>query len=75
MAERQFYVEHSYNSLSLMAGVMPLSGGTIVLYSNRTSTDQVAGVGSGLRHSIGSKQMRDEIVKSFEQIRATVSRP
>ena len=75
MAERQFYVEHSYNSLFLLAGVMPMSGGTIVLYSNRTFTDQVAGLGSGLRHSIGRKQMRDEIVKGFEQIRTTVSRP
>ena len=73
MAERQFYVEHSYNSLFLLAGAMPMSGGTIMLYSNRTFTDQVAGVGSGLRHSIGRKQMRDEIMKSFEQIRATVS--
>ena len=73
MAERQFYVEHSYNSLFLLAGVMPMSGGTIMLYSNRTFTDQVAGIGSGLRHSIGRKQMRDEIVKNFDQIRATVS--
>jgi hypothetical protein len=75
MAERQFYVEHSYNSLFLLAGVMPMSGGTIVLYSNRTFTDQVAGFGSGLRRSIGRKQMRDAIVKNFEQIRTTVSRP
>lgn len=74
MAERQFYVEQSYNSLFLLAGVMPVEGGTVVLYSNHTSTDQVAGIGSGLRHSIGRKQMRDEIVKSFEQIRAAVSR-
>jgi hypothetical protein len=73
MAERQFYVEHSYNSLFLLAGAMPMSGGTIMLYSNRTFTDQVAGIGSGLRHSIGRKQMRDEIVKSFEKIRSTVS--
>ena len=73
MAERQFYVEHSYNSLFLLAGAMPMNGGTIMLYSNRTFTDQVAGIGSGLRHSIGRKQMRDEIVKSFEEIRATVS--
>jgi hypothetical protein len=74
MAERQFYVERSYNSLFLLAGVMPMDGGTIMLYSNRTFTDQVTGIGSGLRHSIGRKQMRDTIVKSFEEIRAAVSR-
>jgi hypothetical protein len=41
----------------------------VVLYSNHTSTDQVAGFGSALRHSIGRSQMRDEIIKNFEQIR------
>jgi hypothetical protein len=51
-----------------------MDGGTIMLYSNRTFTDQVTGIGSGLRHSIGRKQMRDTIVKSFEEIRAAVSR-
>lgn len=74
MAERQFYVEHSYNSLFLLAGCLPVEGGTVIFYSNHTSTDQVAGVGSGLRHSIGRKQMRDEIVANFEQIRAAVTR-
>lgn len=74
MAERQFYVGHSYNSLFLLAGCLPVEGGSVVFYSNHTSTDQVAGLGSGLRHSIGRGQMRDQITKSFEQIRATVAR-
>ncbi len=74
MAERQFYVGHSYNSLFLLAGCLPVEGGSVVFYSNHTSTDQVAGFGSGMRHSIGRGQMRDEITKSFQQIRATVTR-
>ena len=74
MAERQFYVGHSYNSLFLLAGCLPVEGGSVVFYSNHTSTDQVAGLASGLRHSIGRGQMRDEIIKSFEQIRTTVTR-
>jgi hypothetical protein len=74
MAERQFYVGHSYNSLFLLAGCLPVEGGSVVFYSNHTSTDQVAGFGSGMRHSIGRGQMRDEIVKSFERIRALVVR-
>jgi hypothetical protein len=74
MTERQFYVGHSYNSLFLLAGCLPVDGGTVVFYSNHTSTDQVAGFGSEMRHAIGRGQMRDEIIKSFEQIRATVTR-
>jgi hypothetical protein len=74
MAERQFYVGHSYNSLFLLAGCLPVEGGSVVFYSNHTSTDQVAGLASGMRHSIGRGQMRDEIMKSFERIRETVTR-
>jgi len=74
MAEREFYVGHSYNSLFLLAGCLPVAGGSVVFYSNHTFTDQVAGFGSGMRHAIGRNQMRDEIVKNFEQIRATVTR-
>ena len=75
MAERQFYVGHSYNSLFVLAGCLPMEDGTVVLYSNHTSTDQVAGFGSALRHSIGRSQMRDEIVKNFEQIRRELQSP
>ena len=75
MAERQYYVAHSYNSSFLLAGCLPLAGGTVVLYSNHTSTDQVMGLGGGLRHSIGRGQMREEVVKSFERIRASLSSP
>ena len=73
MAERQYYVGHSYNSLQILAGCLPVSGGSIVFYSNHTSTDQVAGLASGMRHTLGRNQMRQEITKNFEQIRATLS--
>src|SRR5262249_10879977 len=52
-AERQFYVGRSYNSLQIVAGLVPCDGKTLVFYLNRTSTDQVAGFMSGTRHGIG----------------------
>ena len=73
MVERQFYVGHSYNSLQTITGCIAVPGGSLVFHSNHTSTDQVAGFGSGLRHSIGRDQMRDETFAGFEQLRATVT--
>jgi hypothetical protein len=69
LAERQYYVGHSYNSMQILAGCIPAQGGTLVFYSNRTFTDQVAGFAQGMRHSIGRDRMKEEIVKGFEEIR------
>ncbi len=68
-AERQFYVGHDYNSLHLVAGCVPVEGGVVVFYRNRTSTDQVAGFGSGMKKGIGRGQMKDSIVEHFETIK------
>lgn len=70
MVEQQFYVGHSYNSMQTISGCLAVPGGCLVFHSNHTSTDQVAGFGSGLRHSIGRDQMREETIASFEQMRA-----
>jgi len=65
---RQFYVGHSYNSNQLSIGCLPYQNGSLVFYANRTSTDQVAGMGSSLKHSIGREQMRGEIVKRLKKL-------
>lgn len=70
--EREFYVGHSYNSLLVMAGCLPLENQTLVFYINRTSTDQVAGVAKDMRHSMGRKHMRAQVVTSLEKIRAEI---
>ena len=69
LAERQFYVGHSYNALQVLAGLMPIEGSTLVFYLNRTSTDQVAGALSPLRHDAGRRLMAKEIRAHFEQLR------
>jgi hypothetical protein len=73
-AERHFYVGQSYNSLQIVAGAMPVDGDLVIFYRNRTSTDQVAGVGSGMKKGIGRGQMRDTIIKNFEDIRKTLEK-
>ena len=71
-AERQFYVGHSYNSLQILVGLVPMEGKTLIVYLNRTSSDQVAGVLSGTRHGIGRKIMEKAIRQQFEDVRANL---
>lgn len=69
MLSRQFYVGHSYNSNQLSIACLPYRDGSLVFYANRSFTDQVAGLGSGVKHSIGREQMRGEIVKRLVNLR------
>jgi hypothetical protein len=68
---RDFYVSHSFNASQGAAGALPVEGGVVIFYANRTSSDQVAGFMSGMRHEIGRGMMRDSLVAAMEDIRAT----
>jgi hypothetical protein len=70
LLSRDFYVSHSFNASQGAAGAMPVEGGVVVFYANRTSSDQVAGFMSGMRHEIGRGMMRDSLVEAMEEIRA-----
>ena len=69
---RQFYAGHSYNANQLTIVCVPYRDGSLVFYLNRTITDQVAGSGSSLKHSIGNEQARDEIVKLLKNLRKAI---
>lgn len=71
---RQFYVGHSYNSSHVVAGGLPYKDGTLVFYSTRSSTDQVAGMGSSLKHSIGREQMKKEMIKRLQRLNKDLMR-
>jgi hypothetical protein len=72
MVQREFYVGHSYNSSQATFGSLPYLDGAIVLYGLRSSTDQVAGLGQAVKHSIGREQMKKEIIKHFQRIKAAL---
>lgn len=72
MTERQFYVGHTYNSQQIIVGSIAVEEGTLVFYQNRTSTDRVAGFASSLKHMIGRKLMRDQIIHHFEALRRSL---
>jgi len=73
--ERHVYVGHSYNASQILSGAVPYEDGVIVFSSNRVSTDQVAGLGGELKRTIGRRQLRGEIVKRFDRIRAALVKP
>lgn len=66
---RQYHVGHSYNSNQLTVACLPYRNGALVFYANRNFTDQVAGLGSTLKHSIGREQMKGEIIKQLKNLR------
>ncbi len=69
---RQFFVGHSYNSSHLIIGCLPYRDGSIVFYAHRTSTDQVVGLGSSLKHSIGREQMKKQMIENLKRLRSEI---
>lgn len=69
---RQFYAGHSYNSNQLIIACLPYRDGSLILYANRTFTDQVAGFGSSMKHSIGGDQARSEMAKQLKNLRKAI---
>lgn len=73
LAKRQYYVSTGYNAEQELAALLPSKdGGTVVVYVNRTSTDQVTGFGGSAKRSIGSKLLASQIEALFEKARARV---
>jgi hypothetical protein len=74
VAQRQFYVSTGYNCEQAVAAFIPVETGTAVLYVNRTSTDQVVGVGGGAKRSLGSRVLASSLEALFQKARARVAR-
>jgi hypothetical protein len=66
--QRQYHVSGGYNAEQAMAGFIPVTGGTLVVYVNRTSTDQVAGFGGGAKRSVGSKLMASQLKTLYQDV-------
>ena len=73
--ERQVYVGHTYNASQILCAAVPYEDGVLIVSSNRVSTDQIAGLGGEMKRMIGRRQLRAEIVKRFDRIRAALARP
>jgi len=71
---RQFYVSTGYNSEQAVGALLPMQKGSLALYTNRTSTDQVAGLGGSAKRSIGSKLLSSELRALHKKIQAEKNR-
>ncbi len=69
--QRQFYVSGSYNVEQALAGLFPVGEGTLVIYVNRTSTDQVTGFGGGTKRTIGSRVLASQLEDLFGKLQKT----
>jgi hypothetical protein len=67
LVQRQFYVSTGYNAEQAIAALLPAKAGTVVLYANRTSTDQVTGFGGSAKRSIGSKLLASQLEELFQK--------
>ena len=74
MANRQYYVTAGYNVVQILGAFLPVKNGTLVIYLNRTSTDQVTGFGSSTKHTMGTKVMTSQIEKLFEKVKAAAEK-
>jgi hypothetical protein len=71
--QRQFYVSTGYNCEQATAAFLPTTdSGTIVVYGNRTSTDQITGFGGGAKRSIGSKMLESQLEDMFQKLHTAV---
>lgn len=71
--QRQYYASTGYNAVQAIVGFLPADDGTLVVYTNHTSTDQVAGFGGSAKRSLGRKFMASELEKLFERARAATA--
>ena len=74
IADRQYYVTASYNVVQILAAFLPVKGGTLVVYLNRTSTDQVTGFGGSTKRTLGTKVMTSQIEGLFEKVKAAAEK-
>ena len=72
--QRMFYVSSGFNAEQAIAAVLPVQGGCVVVYGNRTSTDQVTGFGGSAKRSIGSRLLESQLEGIFEKARAAAAK-
>jgi hypothetical protein len=70
-AERQYYIGHSYNTVQIVTGALPVGDQIAVFYSNRTSIDQLAGLTGKVARPIAASRLIERVTQRFERIRAT----
>ena len=66
--ERQFYVSTGYNAAQSIAVFVPTDAGTIVVYTYRTSSDQVEGLGGRIKRSLGNLMLASRLEGTLQKM-------
>ncbi len=69
LSQRQFFVGHTYNSLQVIALVLPHRDGAAVFYVNSAFTDKITGFFSGVAQSVGQSRVKESLTRYFKRIR------
>lgn len=72
LVQRQYYVSTGYDAEQAIAGLLPVEGGTIVVYTNHTFTDQIGGFGDALKRGIGRRMMSSKLRQIFDATRTQI---
>ena len=71
ITERQFYLNHSLNSLQVVIGCLVHTEGTLVVLLNQAFTEKVnVTIGKAIATSIGRMQVEKKVRPMFEQLLA-----
>ena len=73
-ADLHFYASSEYNSMLTLVGVIPYADASLVFAVNHTFTDQVTGMGSSVRRSIGRNLVASQLARQLEETRNRLNR-
>jgi hypothetical protein len=73
-ADIHFYSSSQYNSMLTVVGVIPYADASLVFAVNHTFTDQVTGMGSSVRRSIGRNLVASQLAQQLEETRKRLNR-
>jgi hypothetical protein len=69
ITEQRYYVSQGYECRFIASDCFEARGGTLLFYVTRIFTDRVAGVGSGLKHSLGRRKMLADVAEKQKRAR------
>lgn len=72
--QRMYYVSATFNCEQAIAALLPVQGGSVVVYGNRTSTDQVEGWGGSAKRSIGSRLLESQLESQFGKMQGAAGK-
>jgi hypothetical protein len=70
VAQREYFVGHTYNSLFALVLMLPWEGGTLVILTTDSFTDKVAGFASRIAKPIGRKRVRAAVMPLLVSLKA-----